>query len=321
MLYNKTGVPQMKKLFLLAPLALVACVDKGPEAKYPSTHRFKLTVLSAEINNARKDGTAWHTTRPNNELGPLVGLALWSLGVPSETAMLASNMLKSPSQIIPPSPNVSITIGAENHQTPALYGSLTPRWDYQMMLDTSGRARETPMQILVRDQDGGEILGEFKMTLAQLFEKPEHNLSNENLRSLLLKIEPLPATPEQQTYHANISANAPDWQDIRVLNGDTVRISVSGEICPSSWNRDTCSGPAGFENDWLSYNRDGFSQFPHASVVGMLAGEPMFVGQKTEFIVKEPGVLLLGINDNDPSNNLGEFQVTVEINSFLVQEK
>jgi hypothetical protein len=310
----------MKKILWIAPLLLSACVDKGPGSKYPSTHRFKVTVLSAELNSARPDGSAWNTTKPNNDIGPLVGLALWSLGVPSETAMLATNLLKDPPQNLPPSPKVSITIGAENHQTPALYASLNPRWDYQLMLDTRGRERETPLQLLVRDQDGGEILGEFKMTLAQLFEKPEHNLSNENIRSLLLKVEALPATPERQVYQASISADAPDWQDIRVLNGDTVRITVDGNVCPSSWNRDTCSGPEGFERDWLSYNRPGFESFPHASVVGMLSGEPLFIGAKTEFIVKEPGVLLLGINDVDPSNNLGELKISVEVNGFLVKD-
>jgi hypothetical protein len=306
----------MKQYWLwLAPIALSACIDMSPAGpRLPSTHRFKLTIVSAELNDTRPDGSAWHTTTPSNDLGPLVGIALWSLGVPSEAAMMASNAFKNPPEVVPPSPKVSISIGAENHQTPALYFSFNPRWEYQLAIDTAGRGRDTPVQLLLRDQNGGAIIGEFNYTLDQLLSKEEHNLSNESIRSLLLKLEPLPNEPEHKIYQTNIAGSAPDWEDIRVLNGDTVRITANGSVCPSSWNRDTCGGPEGFSEDWLNYNREGFYSFPHASLIAMLSGEPLFVGKKTEFIVKEPGILLLGINDNDPSNNLGQFNVTVEVN-------
>ena len=306
----------MKQHWLwLAPLVVGACANVNPSGpRANAIHRFKLTIVSAELNNTRPDGSAWHTTNPKNELGPLVGLALWSLGVPADAAMLATNVFKNPPRVIPPSPMVSISIGAENHQTPALYSSFAPRWEYQLAIDTAGRNRETPVQLLLRDQNGGAIIGEFNYTLEQLLSKEEYLLSNENIRSLLLKLEPLPNEPETKTYQTNIEGNAPDWEDIRVLNGDTVRITANGNICPSAWNRDTCGGPEGFSEDWQSYNREGFYSFPHASLVAMLSGEPLFVGKKTEFIVKEPGILLLGINDNDPGNNLGQFNVTVEVN-------
>jgi hypothetical protein len=306
----------MKQYWLwLAPFVVGACADvnlSSPRAQ--ATHRFKLTIVSAELNNTRPDGSAWHTNNPKNNLGPLIGVALWSLGVPADAAMLASNVFKNPPRVIPPSATVSISIGAENHQTPALYSSFNPRWDYQLAIDTHGRSRETPVQLLLRDQNGGAIIGEFNYTLGQLLSKGEQSLSNESIRSLLLKLEPLPNKPAHQIYQTNIAGSAPDWEDIRVLNGDTVRVTASGNICPSSWSRDTCSGPGGFSEDWQSYNREGFYSFPHASLIAMLSGDPLFVGKKTEFIVKEPGILLLGINDNDPENNLGQFKVTVEVN-------
>ena len=299
----------------LAPLVVGACANVSPAGpRAQATHRFKLTIVSAELNSTRPDGSAWHTTNPSNDLGPLVGVALWSLGVPADAAMLASNVFKEPPRVIPPSATVSVSIGAENHQTPALYSSFNPRWEYQLAIDTAGRNRETPVQLLLRDQHGGAIIGEFTYTLEQLLSKEEHNLSNESIRSLLLKLEPLPNEPEYRSYQTNIAGSAPDWEDLRVLNGDTVRITANGSVCPSSWNRDTCSGPGGFAEDWQSYNREGFSSFPHASLIAMLSGDPLFVGKKTEFIVKEPGILLLGINDSDPSNNLGQFNVTVEVN-------
>jgi hypothetical protein len=38
-----------------------------------------------------------------------------------------------------------------------------------------------------------------------------------------------------------------------------------------------------------------------------VAGDPFFVGTNTSFIAPTDGELWLGINDIDPSNNLGEF--------------
>jgi hypothetical protein len=101
-----------------------------------------------------------------------------------------------------------------------------------------------------------------------------------------------------------------------VLNGDVVRIRARGAVCPGTWYSEECAGPEGFAHveGWLRYNRPEFRGLPHASLVGLYAGEPVVVGEGTEFVVERPGLLLLGVNDVDPGNNSGGFEVVVEIN-------
>lgn len=301
---------------LLFVCLLGACFSRSPESpRHKAPKRYKITLVGAQIHNTKPDGSAWSSAPSNDALGPMLGLALWSFGVPSEVAMVASSVLKSAPEAVYPSPKATFSVGAESFQTPALCSSLTPRWEYQLAIQTEKKAQDTPVQLLVRDESGGAIIGEFRLTLAELLSKPEHNLSSESVRSLLVKVEPLPNQPEHKLYKVGIPGSAPDWKDLRLLNGDIVRITAKGKVCPSAWNRNSCAGPTGFPEEWLGYNRAGFEDFPHASLVAMLSGAPFFVGAETAFVVKEPGVLLLGINDTDPENNLGQFDITVEVNA------
>lgn len=91
--------------------------------------------------------------------------------------------------------------------------------------------------------------------------------------------------------------------------GDKVYFEASGEITLGSWAG--TGGVNGIEG-YTSYNR--VQGFKHGSLLYKIgASDWDTVTEEKAFVAKKSGVIAFTINDNDPSNNSGQFGVNIKI--------
>ena len=98
---------------------------------------------------------------------------------------------------------------------------------------------------------------------------------------------------------------------IQVRRGDVVRIESLGTVQLSANGADTSSpGGAG------SGRRAASSPLPDRPAGGLIArignGTPLFIGADTMLRANASGALYLGVNDDELSDNRGEFRVRIE---------
>lgn len=104
------------------------------------------------------------------------------------------------------------------------------------------------------------------------------------------------------------------WTDsgIAVKSGQTISVEAKGTV----WANPTLSyGPEGEPNrpDWKKYSV--IAEAPHLGLIAKIGEDttPFFLGRSYQARVAASGRLYLGVNDNDASNNSGEFTVTVTV--------
>ena len=104
------------------------------------------------------------------------------------------------------------------------------------------------------------------------------------------------------------------WIDtgIQIRKGQTVIISATGSVRPSTAS-DVSAGPDGTSEvqgwqDSYCFN----SEFPHEAIIARIgSGEILLIGSGEQFTAQTAGTLELGVNDTDPINNEGSFEVEI----------
>jgi hypothetical protein len=327
-----TEARRLLPLIFLGGLACAATPQQPRNAAAGESsfgNRYKVTVVSASIADARPDGKAWHTTDPDPVIPLLTSLASLSMG--SVVGQVASAVLRDDDagKAFPPSPLAKIQIGGTVFETASRRAKFNPVWDYSFAVDRRDFTSDSPVIIVVSDGDGDAPIGHFRLTLKTFLAQPDMNLSGESVRALQIHVDPLPDRSAVKVYRFRVPSAESleslaertsnprfegDWQPVNVLNGDMIRIRAEGAVQPGTFSSDAC-GPAGCENGrWASYNRDDFKDVPHAALVAYLAGSARYVGATAEIEVTKAGRLLLGINDKDVGNNNGYFDAVVEVN-------
>ena len=98
--------------------------------------------------------------------------------------------------------------------------------------------------------------------------------------------------------------------NITVRRGETVTFQSTGQIRLSANQRDLAS-----INGSLNQNYDAGSplpQFLEGALIGRIGnGQPFAIGSQTSIEMPASGILYLGINDDDVSDNAGHFNVEV----------
>ena len=99
---------------------------------------------------------------------------------------------------------------------------------------------------------------------------------------------------------------------IELNAGQTVIFSAKGSVRPSTYS-DVFSGPDGtteVENWQVSYSFN--PDWPHEAVIARIGGgDYILIGSGQQFTVESGGTLELGVNDTDPGNNEGSFEVEI----------
>lgn len=104
------------------------------------------------------------------------------------------------------------------------------------------------------------------------------------------------------------------WIDtgIQIRQGQTVILSATGSVRPSSAS-DVSAGPDGTTavqnwQDYYCFNPD----FPHEAIIIRIGGgDILLIGSGEQFEAQTAGTLELGVNDTDPGNNVGSFEVEI----------
>jgi hypothetical protein len=115
------------------------------------------------------------------------------------------------------------------------------------------------------------------------------------------------------------STEAGLWRPIEVLNGDTLRVSATGEVTIDFQRLAPAVpvGPEGREPDrGFTANRlEGCENAPGAALVAIVSGKCLQIGASREIpMVGESGRLLLLVNDSDVlGKNSGRFDVSVDV--------
>jgi hypothetical protein len=103
--------------------------------------------------------------------------------------------------------------------------------------------------------------------------------------------------------------------EIKVNPGDKVTISASGAVTLGIFAGQ--SGPEGIQfNPAYSY----FPDSPHGCLIGRVrtsadedAGQWAYIGKGDVWNIKDAGTLELDVNDNDPGNNVGQYDVQITV--------
>ena len=108
------------------------------------------------------------------------------------------------------------------------------------------------------------------------------------------------------------------WETgLMIYPGDEVIITATGTVYPSLGN-DVYAGPDGtYEiQSWV----DDYTFLPdlghEAVLIKIGSGEPVFAGESLYLISTDEGLLAVGVNDTDPGNNSGSFDIEVCWNNF-----
>lgn len=101
-----------------------------------------------------------------------------------------------------------------------------------------------------------------------------------------------------------------------VKRGDKISFTASGEVKFGDWVG--WGGPDGIYGVSTSYNH--FSNMLHGSLIGRIRTENagandgwVYIGYGGEMIASTSGVLELNVNDKQPDNNSGHFEVEVKV--------
>jgi hypothetical protein len=99
---------------------------------------------------------------------------------------------------------------------------------------------------------------------------------------------------------------------LTVSKGETLRLNTTGEIRLSNDQNDM-AGPAGARSQRFAPNSPLPRNFAGA-LIGRIgtSGQPFAIGDMTSVQMPESGQLFLGINDDNVSDNHGEFRVEIQ---------
>ena len=99
---------------------------------------------------------------------------------------------------------------------------------------------------------------------------------------------------------------------ITLREGQTVVFSATGQVRPST-GEDIYAGPDGTtEVPGWQQNYCFNSDFPHEAIIARIGGgDILLIGSGEQFQAPTAGILEIGVNDSDPANNEGCFEVEI----------
>jgi hypothetical protein len=212
-----------------------------------------------------------------------------------------------------PDPQVFIEVGGAAFRTTLAPGQFQPVWRFPVTFSALPQGDEV-VHFTVVDWDGpgqADVIGDQLIPLSALLGTRVHELPRfGNVARLILEIVPA----DDLAARRRVAVAARDaWTDsgVTLVAGQPVIVRAAGEVCSRGADRARCAGPEG-QRATGSGNLPGFEPRPHAALVGGVGDTRFFIGRELRFTAPSSGRLLLGLNDDDPSNNSGELEVDVD---------
>jgi hypothetical protein len=238
---------------------------------------------------------------------------------------------------------VEVFIGsAQPLQSSVALTTLNPRWNWSFSLDERDLklGRDTKITFVVRDSDGGRVLGNKELTVGELLKMGELQVNDRSIETLTIGVKELSPQPRKcvlgvPASHSEMKqllANSTRSQDecgnrLPILNGDSILLVASSQVTVtediSDWGRGPRQVPVdpdGIPSVDGNYALKPLPECPNerpGALVAITPGGCMFIGkgQKTIRRFPQSGDFILAVNSSDPlGRDSGYFVVAVTVN-------
>ena len=298
---------------------------------------YELQFGAATIESRRPDGSPWHVTRGDDTATAIGGILGFLVGNPELGASIGGQFSPKGGDPLAPRPYVAVKIAGRTYRTMAVDRSYSPKWEgLPIAVDPRSLSETEPVVIQVVDATDDGLLGQVEVTLGQLVARSAGTLTklHGSVPSLDFSIQAQPprtvvaydlVVPSERTFDELLAGAAPTWGSISVLNGDSITIEATGQVCPGSRgglvtfedfapDRPRCFDADGVEGGGWQYNSyKGLQHLPHASLVALMPAGNVRVGKSSTMRVEESGRVYLLVNDGVVEDNHGQFLVHVVV--------
>ncbi len=296
---------------------------------------YELEFGAATIESRRPDGSPWHVTRGDDTATAIGGIVGFLIGNPELGASIGGQFSVKGGDPLAPRPYVAIKIAGRTYRTMAVERTYSPKWEeLPIALDARSLSETEPVVIQVVDATDDGLLGQVEVTLGQLVSRSAGTFTTRgSVPSLDFSIRAQqPRTvvaydlvvPGERTFDELLQGAEPSWGAISVLNGDSITIEATGQVCAGSKRLVTTADfapdqPRCFDADgvegggWQHSSYKGLQDLPHASLIALMPGGNVRVGKSSTMRVEESGRVFLLVNDVDVQDNHGRFRVHVVV--------
>lgn len=289
---------------------------------------WKLTIVSGGLEQSKlgKTGDA-------RSLAALSDLACYSLPGLREVGGLCGGSGALPAGAAEVDPFVRVTFGKNVVQTYSVPGTLTPRWEYAVVIDPADAAKITSLKFELLDQvaPGKEkSLGAQTVTGKEVFKPGQRTLKKVGPHEITYQVDPIDTTPRSYAFKVpaneqmsdlakNAQTDGPGYIVVPVAVGEEVEVKASGKVQPNAKKYpDRVAGPKGIPtiSTKIQFNQPGFrgcEGCDHAALIAVVGGQNMVIGEGKTFTVENSGLLVLAINDLKVVDNAGAFSVEIKV--------
>jgi hypothetical protein len=300
-----------------------AYVQAAPSEPAPV---YVVEIVGAELEPARPDGQPWDL-ETSDEPTRLTG---FSLHTPLGGISVSMGPPRAPRLPVPGAPDAKVTLTFEGRrvETPPSHDSYTPAWGYRFLIDPL-MDPDGMVTIQVADEDGDhlESLGARTFTMRELLSGSGLELGPfGSVRRLELTVtrESEDRLAPFETAPISVASTLGGWVNtgIQVYSGMHIAMAAEGKVRVSRltsgyWGPEGVTDP-NLQSRWQSHNVEGFEAAPHGALIACVVDptsqsvtQRLVIGDGVLTRLDGSGILLIGINDTDPSNNAGAFQVRV----------
>lgn len=300
----------------------------GAKAAQAEAKMWKLTIVSGGLEQSKlgKTGDA-------RSLAALSDLACYSLPGLREVGGLCGGGGALPAGAAEVDPFVRVTFGKNVVQTYSVPGTLTPRWEYAVVIDPADAAKIASLKFELLDQvaPGKEkSLGAQTVTGKEVWKPGQRTLKKVGPHEITYQVDQIDTTPRSYSFKVpaneqmsdlakNAQTDGPGYIVVPVAVGEEVEVKASGKVQPNAKKHpDRVAGPKGIPtiSTKIQFNQPGFrgcEGCDHAALIAVVGGQNMVIGEGKTFTVENSGLLVLAINDVKVVDNAGAFAVEIKV--------
>jgi hypothetical protein len=303
----------------------------------------RVTIISAKIDAKKLKGRAGSAA--NTQYSDLACLSLPGLRAIADMCgvrMAADGVTvmppaKHPEHGAPVDPFVRLEIGDRVVRTYSVPGTLTPKWDYSVVLDEAVFDDDDSAAFVLYDLDAGgkeQSLGQGLVKFKEMKKAGTRTVKvggatvtysvercgAEASRTYSYRV-PADKTIADLARDAKTSAGSSkgEYVLVPVSEGEVVEVRATGKMQPSAKKLPKIfAGPNGIPTikAKIQYNQPGFrgcAGCDHGALIGQLGAKGMVMGEHKKFTAENAGHLVLAINDLKTADNAGGYDVEVTV--------
>ncbi len=322
------------RVMKLRALLVIGSLLVGVPAAQAEQKMWKLTIVSGGLEGSKiaKTGSA-------RTFAMVSDLACYSLPGLRELGGLCGGDNKRSDSAPEVDPFVRVTIGKHIIQTYSVPGTLTPRWEYAVVLEPSDVAKIAQVKFELFDQvaPGSEkSLGAQTVTGKEVWKAGQRTLKKVGAHEITYQVDSIDTTPRNFSFRVpanqqmsdlakNAQTDGPGYIVVPVAVGEQVEVTAKGMVQPNAKKYpDRKAGPKGIPtiSTKIQFNQPGFrgcEGCDHAALIAVVGGQNLVIGEHKTFTVENAGLLVLAINDLKVVDNAGAFDVEIKVSPARAQ--